>query len=236
MNMSGLSQFSCIKSFPDLEKIKGKIDALIFDLDGTLLDSMTLWNKVDIEFLSKRGYQVTPDYTDVVKRVSIDQAALYTKERFNLIESVQDIKDEWNNMVFEAYSNEIKVFDGVYDYIKKAHEMGFIIASATALSRINAEAALKSNRIYDYFSCLITLEDLGDNIDKSTPDIYLKVANMIKTPPERCIVYEDVKAAIDGAKLGKFNVTAVYDKIGAGAGSDWESMCNEADFVIYKWK
>ena len=94
-----LANNSIDDKYPDLDKLKGSIDALIFYLDGTLLDSMTLWNQVDIEFLSKYGYEVTKDYTDYVKRVSIDDAAIYTKERFNLKETPEEIKNAWNTKI-----------------------------------------------------------------------------------------------------------------------------------------
>ena len=221
--------------FPDLNLIRPDIDALIFDLDGTILDSMTLWNQVDIEFLSKRGFEVTHDYTEYVKRVSIDNAALYTKERFNLKESPEEIKNEWNKMVFDAYLNSVKIFDGVFEYIKDAANMGYKIAAATALNRVNAEAALKSNGIYDFFSCLITLEDLGTHVDKSTPDVYLLTSESINVAPSRCLIFEDVEIAIKGAILGGFKTTAVYDSIGAGSSTSWENMCAISDYQIGKW-
>ena len=66
-----------MSGFPYLKELKASgIKLLIFDLDGTLLDSMNIWNKVDIDFLGRFGYEVTPEYTDVVKRVSVDEAAL----------------------------------------------------------------------------------------------------------------------------------------------------------------
>ena len=68
-----------MSEYPVLKELKSKgVKLLIFDLDGTLLDSMNVWNKVDIDFLGRYGYEVTPEYTDVVKRVSVDEAALYT--------------------------------------------------------------------------------------------------------------------------------------------------------------
>ncbi len=235
MNSTHITSFKDNSNFPELNSLKGHIDALIFDLDGTILDSMTLWNQVDIEFLSSRGFEVTPDYTDFVKRVSIDKATEYTKERYNLKESPEEIKDTWNSMVFKAYSNSVMLFDGVYEYITSASDMGFRIAAATALTRVNAEAALNNNGILDLFDALITLENLGDGIDKSTPDVYLKTAKALDVIPERCLVFEDVEAAIKGAKLGNFKVTCCYDKIGAGSEESWMRMCSISDYSIISW-
>ena len=90
---------------PYTDDIKKHARCLIFDLDGTVLDSMDLWNRVDIQFLSKRGFEVTDDYTEVVKSVNIDDAAVYTKERFSLPETPQEIMDEW--MDSETHRNQI---------------------------------------------------------------------------------------------------------------------------------
>lgn len=235
MNSYDLINISPDLKSPELDLIRGDIDALVFDLDGTLLDSMLLWNQVDIEFLSRFGFEVTKEYTDYVKRVSIDQAAIYTKEKFNLPLTPDEIKNTWNQMVFEAYSKTVKIFGGVREYISKAHDMGFKIVAATALTKVNAEAALKSNDILKFFDSLTTLEDLGDGIDKSTPDVYLRAISGINVASNRCLVFEDVEAAIRGAKLGEFKVTCVYDKIGAGSLESWSRMCQISDYKIINW-
>ena len=82
-------------------------DGVIFDLDGTLLDSMWVWNKVDEDFLAENGIAVTSDYTEAVKQMHFNEAALYTKNRYNLPQSTQQIKDRWIEMVEKEYAEEI---------------------------------------------------------------------------------------------------------------------------------
>ena len=95
-----------MSEYPSLKELKAKgVKLLIFDLDGTLLDSMNVWNKVDIDFLGRYGYEVTPDYTDVVKRASIDDAALYTQQRYKIPLSPAEIIAEWDKMVSGFYKN-----------------------------------------------------------------------------------------------------------------------------------
>ena len=117
---------------PFLSELKGKADALIFDVDGTLLDSMTVWNQADTVFLNSRGFDVTPDYTDYVKSVRIEDAAVYTKERYNLPDTPEQIMAEWNAFVNHAYASEVPLMDGVSEYLQLARSSGFKLACATA--------------------------------------------------------------------------------------------------------
>ena len=220
---------------PYTDQIKERARCLIFDLDGTVLDSMDLWNRVDVEFLSKRGFVVTDDYTDVVKSVNIDDAAAYTKERFGLPESPKEIMDEWNSMVSYAYAHEVKLKDGVFEYLREAKEEGFILAFATALSREHAARALSNNKVLDLFSCGLTLEDIGKRADKTDPRIYLAVSDITGIPPSETIVFEDVPAAIEGAVKGGFMTCAVYDRIGSGTEGNWENMAQKADYYVKNW-
>lgn len=221
---------------PKIEEIKKEFDALIFDLDGTLLDSMTLWYRVDQEFLNKRGFEVTPDYTEFVKSSSMEEGAVYTRDRFGLRETPEEIMDEWNKMVYREYRENIRLKDGAKDYIVKAHKAGLKIACATALSARNATAALTSNGISEYMDKLVTLDDIGSNVNKSDPHIYLITSSAIGIRPDRCLVFEDIPAAIRGARSGGFGTCAVYDDIGCNRGAQWEEMTKESDYSFRSWR
>lgn len=222
-------------SYPYLDELKNKFDGLIFDLDGTLLDSMNLWAQADIAFLSKRGFEVTPDYTDYVKSVSIDDAALYTKNRFNLPDSPESIMKEWNNFVGRGYKETVELKPGAYEYLMAAHKAGFKIGCATALTRPNTEAVLKRCGVYDLFRAILTLDDIKGCPDKRQPDIYLKTASAISSAPEKTLVYEDVPLAAMGAQAGNFKVCAVFDIVGVGTEENWEIMANNCDYSIRVW-
>ena len=90
------------------EEIKG----VIFDLDGTLLDSMRVWEKVDKDFLAENGIAVTSDYTEAVKQMHFEESALYTKNRYSLAITTEQIKNRWIEMVKEEYARNIKLKAG----------------------------------------------------------------------------------------------------------------------------
>ncbi|MBR2294755.1 MAG: HAD family phosphatase [Clostridiales bacterium] len=211
-------------------------DLLIFDLDGTILDSMDLWNRVDIAFLSKRGFQVTEEYTDIVKSRSMEDAAVYTKEAFGLRESPEEIMDEWNTMVGYAYAKEVALKPGVMEYLERASSLGLKLAFATALAKEHAYNALSNNGILNMFECGKTLEDVGKKTDKRDPFIYLSITQRLNIPPRRTIVYEDVPAALEGARKGGFITCCVYDSIGSGDLRTWEDMKSSSHHSVKSWQ
>ncbi len=220
---------------PPLESLRLEADALILDIDGTLLDSMTIWNQADVVFLSKRGFEVTPDYTDYVKSVRIEDAAFYTKERYNLPDSVEDIMAEWNSFVENAYANEVKLKPGVMEFLEEARSLGFKMGCATALTSRNVDAAFSRLGLYKYLDVLLTLDDLPGRPDKSEPDIYFEVAKKLNSDVSRTIVFEDVPIAIDGALKGGFITCAIYDEVGAGSDSSWDTMASASKYALKAW-
>ena len=227
-----------MSEYPLLKELKtAGIKLLIFDLDGTLLDSMNVWNKVDIDFLGRYGYEVTPEYTDFVKRASIDDAALYTQQRYRIPLSPSEIIAEWDKMVSGFYKEEVELKPNVIKYLEEAKQLGFRLGVATALTRNNAVSALVKNKILEMFDAVITLEDVGKKIDKSSPDIFVKVLNYVNAggssvTPSQTLVFDDVAAAASGARNGGFLTCAVYDKIGCGDPFKWESFAAECDYSL----
>lgn len=220
---------------PAFTELKGKADTLIFDVDGTLLDSMTVWNQADTVFLNSRGFQVTPDYTEYVKSVRIEDAAVYTRERYNLTDTPEQIMAEWNAFVNQAYCYTVPLKEGAYDYLIKARAMGYKTACATALTRRNVDAAFTRLEIHELFDVIVSLEDLPGYPDKSEPDIYLHVAKLLGSKPSSTLIFEDVPAALQGASKGGFLTCAVWDEIGAGSSQTWEEMKSSSDFFFRMW-
>lgn len=220
---------------PFLSSLKGKADALIFDVDGTLLDSMTVWNQADTVFLNSRGFEVTPDYTDYVKSVRIEDAAVYTKERYHLSDTPEQIMAEWKAFVNRAYAEDVLLKDGAYEYLSTAKSMGFKTACATALTRENIDASFSRLKIHDMFDVIIALDDMPHLPDKSEPDIYLHTASLLQADPHSTVIFEDVPIALKGASKGGFITCAVWDIIGAGSESSWAEMTKISDYSLRLW-
>lgn len=185
-------------------------EGAIFDLDGTLLDSMGVWENIDIKFLEKRGFTATEDYIKALTPMGFRAAAKYTIERFGLNETAEDIIDEWNRMSFNAYCNEVRLKPHAKEYLLFLTKSHVKLGIATALTSNMFEPALKNNDIFHLFDIFTSLSEVKRG--KGFPDIYLLAAQKLGLPPTKCMVFEDISAGIIGAKSGGFRTCGVYDK------------------------
>jgi HAD superfamily hydrolase (TIGR01509 family) len=188
-----------------------KYKGIIFDLDGTLIDSMWIWEQIDIDFLIERGHDLPSDLQKDIEGCSFTETATYFKSRFNLVEDVETIKNIWIDMATDYYQNKIKLKKGIQILLDRFKKDGLKIAVATSNSRILAEHVLKSNGIFEYFDVIITSCDV--NKGKPEPDVFLKAAELMNLSPETCLVFEDTHAGVLGAKAAGMDVTAIYDEI-----------------------
>ena len=181
----------------------------IFDLDGTLLDSMRVWDDIDIAFLKKRGLEVPPDYQEAITPLGFLEAARYTIRRFGFPETPEELIQEWHQMAVDAYTYEVELKDGAAEYLRYLKEKGIRMAVATSSSPELYEPALKRNGIYEYFKAFVTVSEVKRG--KGFPDIYEKAAEKLSLPPETCVVYEDILKGVEGAKMDDFYVVGVED-------------------------
>lgn len=201
------------------------IQGAIFDLDGTLLDSMGVWHMVDHAFLARRGIPYPPDYDKELQPLNYKQAAAYTKRRFGLPETEEAIIAEWDARVSAAYAGGLPLKPGAAELLHRLHGRGVKIALATASSRNLYELGLKANGVYDDFDAFATLDEPGLR-SKAFPDIYLLAAERLGVPPARCVVFEDLLNGIRGAKAAGMKTAGIYD---ASSAAVQEQMHAEAD-------
>lgn len=183
--------------------------AAIFDLDGTLIDSMGVWEKIDIDFLVKRHLPVSENYINEICARSFIEAAVYTISLFSLQESVEDIIDEWNRMAIDEYSHHVPLKPHAKEYLLFLKDRGIKLCTATALPNVLYEPVLMNNDVYDLFDAFASTDEV--NRGKESPDIYLLAAKKLGVDPRECIAFEDVLPGIQGIIAADITAYGVYD-------------------------
>ena len=185
------------------------IDAVIFDLDGTLIDSMWVWEKIDTIFLNKLGYKVPKDMDKILEGKSFTETAVYFKEHFKLEMSIEAIKANWNQMAWEFYTQEVPLKVGAKDFLVWLKEKKMKIGIATSNSIELVEAVLNALNIRQYFSQIRTSCEVGRG--KPFPDIYLKVAEDLKVAPDKCLIFEDIPNGLKAGKSAGMTAWGIFD-------------------------
>ena len=201
--------------------------AYIFDLDGTLLDSMHVWKNLDIEFLQKRGLGTPNDYQKAVATMNLSEAAAYTIQRFGLSDTPESLMREWDDMMAYAYGHTVQMKPYAKEYLLKLRERGVKMAIATSSSPELYEGALSNHGIYDLFQVICNSDEAG--YGKSRPDVFLLTAKKLGVSPGDCLVFEDILVAIKSAKSIGMTVYGVYDE---ASKNDWEEIKKTADGFI----
>ena len=157
------------------ENVSNQGKGAIFDLDGTLLDSMGVWDQVDVDFLAKRGFEVPDDYMQKVAAMQFRQIAEYTIARFNLSDTPGELMEEWDHMARVMYSTVVEAKPHAREYLAMLKASGAKLSVATSLPPILREPAMRHVGIFDYFDEVVSVDDAGD-IGKDRPDVYLLAA------------------------------------------------------------
>lgn len=203
------------------------IRAAIFDLDGTLLDSLHVWEKIDVDFLAKRSITIPTDYVDAVGSLGFREAAEYTIARFGLPDTPEGLMQEWSDMAVYAYGHSIQLKPHAEAYLRALRKKGMKLAVATGLSRILYVPVLENNGIASLFDAVCSVEDAGHS--KPHPAVYLLAASRLGVESHKCAVFEDDLAALESAKRVGMRTYGVYD---AASSSDWTAMQCAADGVV----
>ena len=192
-------------------------DAAIFDLDGTLLDSMGVWERIDEDFLGRRGIPVPPDYAKAIASLSFRGTARYTIERFCLSETEDALLDEWSRMAADEYALRVSLKPHAKAYLETLKGCGVKLATATSLSHRLSEPALRRCGIYDLFDVQCCTDELDDGRrEKRLPDVFLLAAKKLAVRPETCVVFEDILPAVIGAKSAGMRVYCIADAASSG--------------------
>lgn len=182
----------------------------IFDLDGTLVDSMWVWKDIAYNWLQMKGISCGMELSATLRDMTFCEASVYIKKMFSLKESEAEILSDWTDMVIDDYRNRIQLKTGVREFLEYLSQNGVKMVIATSNFREACEAVLQSCGVSHFFSSILTADETGSN--KSSPVIYMKSADRMSLLPAQCMVFEDILIGIQTARAAGFLTTAVYDE------------------------
>ncbi len=206
--------------------IAGK-KGLIFDIDGTLLDSMPMWARLDIEYLESIGIEPEPDFHNQVKMMTMLDASRYIKKVFNVDKEPEVIAKEIEDIAYQYYENELIIKDNARELLEELKLRGYKMYVATANEYHMCKAALCRNGIMDLFEGLVTCSMTG--YSKERPDVYLLASEKMGLSVSDCVVFEDSHFAINTAIKAGFTVVGVYDEAEKAC---WDDICEITDSQV----
>ena len=189
----------------------------IFDMDGTLLDSMPVWKRLTQGYLKQFGVHITDQDYAVTEGFSQPQVAQYFADRYPELPDAQSLMEGMDKLISARYEAIAKPKEGVLDFLEGLRRRGVKMAIATLTARRHAEKALRDRDMLDYFEFMLTIEDVG--ISKREPDIYLQAAARMGLEPAECTVFEDAPYACATARRAGFRVCGMVEPAYA-AGED----------------
>ena len=211
-----------------------KLEAAIFDLDGTLLDSMPIWQGLGENYLLQKKLQPAPGLQDALKKMSLPQAAQHFQAVYGLREAEETILSEITTLIADFYRYEVPLKAGVAEYLQTLQAQNVKMCIATATERHLAESALERLGIRKYFSTILTSSEV--KAGKEDPLIYQRALEQLGAPTTKTVVFEDALHAIETATAAGFRVVGVYDESAAQDKERIEALTEQYIYSFSDWK
>lgn len=182
---------------------------LLFDLDGTLIDSNGVWVDVDETFLTRRGFNVTPEYCHTVGHSIFPVAAEFTRDYYSLPDSPEAIMAEWMDLARDAYAHQVPLKPGVAAFLEQCRTSGAEMALVTACVPELCAAVLEHHALTQTFSRIVFAQEVG--VEKRDPRYFQAVFEQLAVRAEECTLFEDSPGACKTAREAGIHVVGVYD-------------------------
>ncbi|WP_449073024.1 HAD family hydrolase [Ruminococcus sp.] len=204
------------------------LQGVIFDLDGTLLDSTGMWRQVDGRLMAHYGKEVPPDLSETVQRMSIEEFSQFFVEEFDLPVTPEQIAQQVADMVAEEYREKLQLKPHVPEILDWLDQQNIPYGVATATYGELAEAALRRLHVWERLRFLLTEQDAG--APKTQPRIFQLAAQELHLGRRQIAVVEDSLHALEGAKNGGFFTIGIADPENAPV---WKEICATATVHIH---
>lgn len=196
---------------------------LLFDLDGTLIDSNGVWLEVDKTFLARHGFEYSREYHDGVAHSILQNCAVFTKNHFQMEESYEEIIAEWMELAQGAYDT-VPLKPHVREYLDRCRAAGHRMAIFTACVPQHCQTAVRRHGLEKYFEKIIYAQDLG--VDKKSPAVFRQAAELLGVKPSECVFFDDSLTACKGAIAAGMTVVGILDDASAGEEADLRELCS----------
>ena len=197
---------------------------LLFDLDGTLIDSNGVWLEVDKTFLARHGFAYSQEYHDGVAHSILQNCAIFTKNHFQMEESCEEIIAEWMDLAKGVY-DAVPLKPHVREYLERCRAAGHRMAVFTSAVPAHCHAALDKHGLAPYFERIFFAQELG--MDKKSPAVFRLVAEALGVRPRECVFFDDSLAACKSAKAAGMTVVGVKDAYFPGSEVDMREVCDQ---------
>ena len=205
--------------------IISEIKGAIFDVDGTLLDSMPIWDSVAADYLVSRGKTPSPDLNEQLRKIGGHQMPEFFRAEYGITETAYQIQEAMGGLLEEFYYNVAPLKDGALSVLQSFRDHGIKMCAATATDRYLIEPALQRVGILGFFERIFTCGE--EDTSKSSPEIFLRAVEFLGTAVSETIVFEDALYAIRTVRKVGFPLVAVYDLSAAKHQDEILQLCDK---------
>lgn len=203
----------------------------IFDMDGTLVDSMGYWNRLADEFLARRGFPpLSPELQEESIALTMEGSANLFIRAYGLSETPEQICAEINGLMEQHYRTDVPLKPGATGFLERLKAAGIKMCIASSTAPALLDICLRRLEVRDYFEFLLSCEEVGEG--KNRPTVYLEAARRLGGAPENTVIFEDILVAAQTAKGAGFSLGVIYD---VNSDAEQPQLKTLADCYITRW-